>query len=157
MCRIRVCCSVYGLEFVGDSWKHNAVFGWHVWILISCCILLIGLDLVKDIQSGLQRSARALCGFADVACCRHESGPTTVAKLWLNGCGVLYFNCIKLANLSLGLCDVEYMAEHFREFGVSGVEYMAEHFREFGVSCRRVTGGVWRPLCTMNVCDYDRS
>lgn len=31
---------------------------------------------------------------------------------------MLYFNGIKLLNLALGLCDVEYMADQFKEFGL---------------------------------------
>ena len=120
MCQLRVCCSVYGLEFFGDSWKHNVIFIWHVWIFLSCLLIMLGLNLINSLQSTCQKTAGTLCGFGDIACCRKPNVglQSIVARLWLNAVGVLYFNGLKLTNLALGLCDVEYMAEHFKEFGV---------------------------------------
>ncbi|CAD7927990.1 unnamed protein product [Amoebophrya sp. A120] len=120
---------VYGVEFVGDSWKHNCIFLWHCWILFSCCCLIIGLDISQTITPrvgpvggghnyGLvNNNYNNGSTYCRENCCVNNTQNNVMAHLVFNGVAVLFFNLFKIVGLFMGLCDTEYMANGFQELG----------------------------------------
>ncbi|CAD7928509.1 unnamed protein product [Amoebophrya sp. A25] len=110
---------VYGFEFVGESWKHNLIFIWHCWILVSCLCLLVALNFPVSVsgpseERGFQPPTRF---GTETTCARENWGNNVFGKIVFNAVAGLFFNLFKIVVLFMGLCDTEYMHDGFRDLG----------------------------------------
>ena len=95
---------VYGFEFIGESWKHNLIFGWNLWIVLSCACLVVALDIYDQAQEWL--GSHWTCKNEN-ACLGENRKQDVSVRMIVNVVAMLYFNFCKLISLAMGLCDIE--------------------------------------------------